>query len=615
MRASAAATSFSMKARTRSRTASTSEGSVKSMAICRSSAVALDVGAGAADQPLGHRLAARHPVVLRLPLVPAVEELLHDPRHLEEAEDVVVGHAAHVAAAPLRVALDRLGPRHEARRARRHRGEERVLLPQLEPRREQRAEVGERVAHGAHVPVVDGAAARGIVFRGRHVVEPPVVVHERRRRRRRHVVIEPADHLGRGGHVLRPGALPAVRPALHLPCEIPLRLAERLEAGGPGVDGVEVGERVDHHLRELAVRDRVVAARDLRRDRAPHHRAAPALHHEERPADHARVLAVEEGARRGREHLVEDGEHPELPPHVVRARGEVAGRRPAEHVVRAARVVEQVSQVRVPAGELPDVRRTARLREAPGDVGAVLRDGDTYSSRANCEVGKFFGRTIIEMDGKEHTRTRALVSAVFSARAIEALQPVITRLVHERIDTFAGAGRADLVAELTTIFPVQVIAHIVGVPADDYARFMRWSLDLIAFSKDPAKGRAASDHLHDYLLPLVRSRRAEPHDDVITKLVTGTVDGVGLTDDEVISFLRLLLPAGAETTSRLMGSMFFALLAERTERLGRVSADRSLVPWAVEETLRWETPVLFVARQATRPAEVAGVAIPEGKMV
>src|SRR6184192_1761826 len=208
------------------------------------------------------------------------------------------------------------------------------------------------------------------------------------------------------------------------------------------------------------------------------------------------------------------------------------------------------------------------------DVWAVLRDGDTYSSRANFEVGKFFGRTIIEMDGKEHTRTRALVSAVFSARAIEALQPVVTRLVHERIDTFAGAGRADLVAELTTIFPVQVIAHIVGVPAGDYARFMRWSLDLIAFSKDPAKGRAASDHLHDYLLPLVRSRRAEPHD-----AVHRPRDELRDHVDEVISFLRLLLPAGAETTSRLMGSMFFALLADREERLERVRADRALAPW------------------------------------
>src|SRR2546428_8137999 len=139
MRASAAATSFSMKARTRSRTASTSGGRVKSIAICRSSAVALDVGAREADQPLGHALAARHPVVLRLPLVPAVVALLHDPRHLEAAEDVVVGHAAHVAAAPPRIALDRLGPFHEARRTRRHRSEERILPAPLEPVREKRA--------------------------------------------------------------------------------------------------------------------------------------------------------------------------------------------------------------------------------------------------------------------------------------------------------------------------------------------------------------------------------------------------------------------------------------------------------------------------------------------
>jgi cytochrome P450 len=248
------------------------------------------------------------------------------------------------------------------------------------------------------------------------------------------------------------------------------------------------------------------------------------------------------------------------------------------------------------------------------DVWSVLRDGETYSSRANAEVGKFMGRTIIEMDGKEHGRHRALITSIFTARAIDALQPVIEKLVHERLDAFAGAGRADLVADLTTVFPVQVIAHIVGVPREDTPSFMRWSLDLIAFSKDPARGRAASERLHAYLLPIVRERRTAPRDDVISKLVTGTVDGTGLTDDEVISFLRLLMPAGAETTSRLMGSMFFALLVERG-RLERVHADRSLVPWTIEETLRWETPVLFVARAAMRPVEIGGVAVPAGGMV
>jgi hypothetical protein len=219
------------------------------------------------------------------------------------------------------------------------------------------------------------------------------------------------------------------------------------------------------------------------------------------------------------------------------------------------------------------------------DVWTVLRDGDTYSSRANAEVGKFMGRTIIEMDGKEHARHRALISSIFTAKAIDALQPVIESLAHERIAAFASAGRADLVRDLTTIFPVQVIAHIVGVPPTDYASFMRWSLDLIAFSKDPQRGRDAARTLHDYLLPIVQRRRAEPCGDVISKLVTGTVDGVGLTDDEVISFLRLLMPAGAETTSRLMGSMFFALLVERESCFARVHADRALVPWAIEETL------------------------------
>jgi cytochrome P450 len=259
--------------------------------------------------------------------------------------------------------------------------------------------------------------------------------------------------------------------------------------------------------------------------------------------------------------------------------------------------------------------RTSHVVTRYDDVEAVLRDADTYSSRANAVVSKYMGRTIIEMDGKEHTRTRALLSTLFIPRAIDALSPVIERLVHDLVTGFARDGRADLVAQLTTVFPVQVIAHIIGIPPADYARFMRWSLDLIAFARDPAKGLAASATLRDYFLPVIRERRAAARDDVITRLVTGTVDGVGLTDDEVVSFLRLLLPAGAETTSRLMGSMFFALLADPSRRLERVRGDRSVIPWVIEETLRWETPVLFVARQAMRPTAIAGAELPEGALV
>jgi cytochrome P450 len=248
------------------------------------------------------------------------------------------------------------------------------------------------------------------------------------------------------------------------------------------------------------------------------------------------------------------------------------------------------------------------------DCLAVLKDADTFSSRGNAEVGKFFGRTLIEMDGREHTRHRALVQQVFVPKRMDGLAGVMAELLDELLGELAGARRLDLVARFTERFPVQVIAHIVGVPRADYARFQKWTIDLVGFARDRDAGRAAADAIRDYVLPVVRARRAEPRDDVITRLVTGTVDGEGLTDDEVVSFLRLLLPAGAETTFRLIGNMLFALLTER-DRWERVRADRTLVPWAVAETLRWETSVLFVSRETTRPTAIRGQAIAARELV
>jgi len=101
-------------------------------------------------------------------------------------------------------------------------------------------------------------------------------------------------------------------------------------------------------------------------------------------------------------------------------------------------------------------------------------------------------------------------------QTIKALTPVVERLPHELIDGFLREGRADLITQLTTIFPVQAIAHIIGIPREDSARFMRWSLDLIGFARDRDKGMAASRTLYDYFLPVVRARRTDPRDDVIT---------------------------------------------------------------------------------------------------
>src|SRR5207244_2434555 len=109
----------------------------------------------------------------------------------------------------------------------------------------------------------------------------------------------------------------------------------------------------------------------------------------------------------------------------------------------------------------------------------------------------------------------------FGTRTLEALTPAIEALAQALIDRFAGDGRADLVAQFTLLFPLQVIAEIIGLPRSDQAQFQRWSLDLIGFSKDPAKGHAAGERLREYFLPLIRLRRREPRADVVSRLVTG----------------------------------------------------------------------------------------------
>jgi cytochrome P450 len=246
------------------------------------------------------------------------------------------------------------------------------------------------------------------------------------------------------------------------------------------------------------------------------------------------------------------------------------------------------------------------------DCLAVLKDADTYSSCSNAEVGKVMGRTLIEMDGKEHTRHRQLIQQIFVPRNLDRLEPVLAGLVHEIVDRFADRPSADLVVDFTEQFPVQVMAHLTGIPRADHPQFQRWAIDIIGFPKDLAKGLAAAEALRQYLLPIIHERRTHPADDVISKLVSGTVDGEGLTDDEVVSFLRLLIPAGAETTFKLLGNLVVALLSDREGCWERVRADRALIPWAIEETLRWESSVLMVSRQATRDVEIRGVPIPAG---
>ena len=260
-------------------------------------------------------------------------------------------------------------------------------------------------------------------------------------------------------------------------------------------------------------------------------------------------------------------------------------------------------------------RRRGYMVTRYDDCLAILKDPDTFSSRSNAEAGRVLGRTILEMDGKEHTRHRALIQHAFAPKSLDGLEALLTSVVHEIIDEFASAPRADLVAQLTERYPIQIIAHLLGIPRADYPTFQRWALELMTFPKDLDVGLAASAAVRAYLLPIVAARRAEPRDDLLTRLVLGTIDGRGLDDEEVVNFCRLLLPAGAETTFRLIGNLLVALLSERDTRWERVRADRALVPWAIEETLRWEGSIVMLSRASTKPTRLSGVDIPAGEFL
>lgn len=249
-------------------------------------------------------------------------------------------------------------------------------------------------------------------------------------------------------------------------------------------------------------------------------------------------------------------------------------------------------------------------------VVSVLRDADTFSSAVNAEtMGEVMGELMLAMDGKEHRDHRALVSKAFRASMLEKweeelIRPTIVGLV-ERI---APLGRADLVRDVTTRYPVQVIAGIVGVPVDDYEQFQDWAEAIVSVAVEREAAIAASKKMADYLLPIIHSRRAEPTGDLISELVTAEIEGRRLTDERILGFLRLLLPAGAETTFRAMGNCLVALLTH-PDALERVRRDRDLLPAVIEETLRWETSVTMVSRNATVDTEVAGCPIPAGSML
>ncbi len=247
----------------------------------------------------------------------------------------------------------------------------------------------------------------------------------------------------------------------------------------------------------------------------------------------------------------------------------------------------------------------------------MLRDNETFSSAAVIAAfGPVLGeRVMLGMDEPVHGRLRSLVSKAFSQKALARWEDELVGPVgNSLIDKFAANGKADLVKEFTFDYPSQIIAGLLGLPREDYPQFQRWSISLLSWILNPERGLAASAALCDYFAPILEARRAEPRDDLISGLAQAEIDGQKLEDEEIYSFLRLLLPAGVETTYRSLGNLLFAMLSNPAQ-VEAIRADRSLLPQAIEEGVRWEPPLLTITRVATCDTELGGIPIPAGSTV
>jgi cytochrome P450 len=249
-------------------------------------------------------------------------------------------------------------------------------------------------------------------------------------------------------------------------------------------------------------------------------------------------------------------------------------------------------------------------------VQEVLRDGERFSSAGYAEaMGPVMGHTILEMDEPEHRAYRSLIQQAFSRKAMEMWeQELVGPIIDECIDAFAASGKAELVSELHFPFPVNVIAGLLGLPRADLPKFHRWAVEIISVGIDSANAMNASSSLYDYLVGFVHERRESPGNDMISVLASAEHDGQRLTDDEIIAFCRLLLPAGAETTYRSSANLMCGLLTH-PDQMDQVRADRSLLPQAIEEGLRWEPPLLTIMRTATEETTVCGVELPQGAVL
>ncbi len=263
------------------------------------------------------------------------------------------------------------------------------------------------------------------------------------------------------------------------------------------------------------------------------------------------------------------------------------------------------------------------------DVAAVLRDPRCSARKYPDEMlasgvpdsfrrlGQLLMHMMLLRDAPDHTRLRGLVNRAFTPRIVEGLRPRVAAIVAELLDAVERDGRMDVIRDLATPLPVIVIAELLGIPALDRERFKHWS-DEIAVVMDgsirtaglPAAARSAGE-LAAYLGTQVAARRSAPREDLLSRLIAARDREDALSEEEMIATCFLILLAGHETTTNLIGNGMLAL-GEHPDAQERLRRDPALVRVAVEEILRFDSPVQLTSRIATEAMQLGGVAIEQG---
>lgn len=252
------------------------------------------------------------------------------------------------------------------------------------------------------------------------------------------------------------------------------------------------------------------------------------------------------------------------------------------------------------------------------DVQRVLSEYARFSSRMGgddpSETGQLFASSLITADPPRHRQLRSLVTQAFTPKAVDGLAPRISQLTEELLEGIASLGTADLIQELAYPLPVIVISELMGVPAEDRDRFKRWSDVVVSQTRSGAVNE--DQHLTNvemtgYFLDLIEQRRSRPGNDLISNLLAAEIDGQKLSVAELLGFCSLLLVAGNETTTNLIGNAVLCF-TEAPGTMERLRQEPSLLPQAIEEVLRFRSPVQSMYRVTVASTTLGDVQIPAG---